>query len=45
MKKTHLSVAMGLWALSQPRFICSEPYRGQREDWQGRGKRPKPTIR
>lgn len=41
-----LSTAIGLWALNQPRWQCNDSAPvGQREDWQGRGKKRKPQIR
>jgi hypothetical protein len=45
MSKIILAHGIGLWGLSQPRWVFSVPSKGQREDWQGRGKRPKPKIR
>lgn len=45
MKKLHIAAAIGLWTLSQPSITTMQPYSGQREIWQGRGKRPKPKVR
>ena len=40
------AIAIGLWALNQPRWSCNSGEQGRhKEDWQGRGKRKKPRIK
>ncbi|MDH2531531.1 hypothetical protein QDR69_16415 [Acinetobacter baumannii] len=43
--KLSMGVAIGLWALAQPRWVDNTASLAQREDWQGRGKRKKPKIK
>ncbi|EOQ73501.1 hypothetical protein [Acinetobacter lactucae] len=43
--KLSMGLAVGLWALAQPRWADNHGSHTQREEWQGRGKRKKPRIK